>query len=375
MAASGDSIQNLDLREVVDHLGAGLLIFDSKDNLLLDNPSVRRILGAHLVLIRSEGWSAFAMLIDASPGPRLDASELRNATQRDGTPMRFSIMLAGTYMPCWAASFKAQNGETLTQIVIDNPDWTALTELMSAFRSEAQSAITNTDGHANFVRQILKKPKAGSSVEDLGKRSMGMIDLISNEMHHLQLFLDMLHRLEIIRTGQLADQVAQSRTRIDFEDFFEDFLEELSEEALLDPTIDPEEYRSRLHTDVAEDILVDAPRVMLRSILRDLMRNAFIYSEPPSPVHVQVIHASQGRLVEFAISDEGCGVRQKERPRVFEPFQRARQPHVMREHGHGLSLYLAKAEVEALGGRMWYDSEEGVGSTFRFKIPAYQKQG
>jgi signal transduction histidine kinase len=47
----------------------------------------------------------------------------------------------------------------------------------------------------------------------------------------------------------------------------------------------------------------------------------------------------------------------------------------MREHGHGLSLYLAKAEVEALGGRMWYDSEEGVGSTFRFKIPAYQKPG
>ena len=373
MAGSGDSIQNLDLRDVVDHLGAGLLIFDSQDNLLIDNSAARRILGTHLVLIRSEGWSAIAMLIDSSPGEHPDANEIRNISQREGTPIRFSILLSGIYMPCWAASFKSENGETLTQIVIDNPDWTALTELMSAFRSEARNAITNTDGHANFVRQILKKPKAGSSVEDLAKRSMGMIDLISNEMHRLQIFLDMLHRLEIIRTGQLGDHIEQSRTRIDFEDFFEDLLEELGEEALLDPTIDPEEYRSRLHTDIAEDIYVYAPRAMLRSILRDLMRNAFIYSEPPSPVNIEVAPASQGRHIEFAISDEGCGVRQKERARVFEPFQRARQPHVIREHGHGLSLYLTKAEVEALDGRMWYESEEGVGSTFYFKIPAHQK--
>ena len=372
MMASSDALQNLDLRDVVDHLGAGLLIFDSQDNLLLDNAAARRILGTHLVLIRSEGWSAMAMLIDSSPGDHLEANEIRHISQREGTPMRFSILLAGTFMPCWAASFKAKNGEALTQIVLDSPDWTALTQLMGAFRSEARSAITNTDGHANFVRQILKKPKSGSTPEDLAKRSLGMIDLISNEMHHLQIFLDMLHRLEIIRIGQLPAHIAQSRTRIDFEDFFEDFLEELNEEALIDPTIDPEEYRSRLQINIEEDIYVDAPRAMLRSILRDMMRNAFIYSEPPSPVRISVGYASQGRHVEFSLEDEGCGVRMKERPRVFEPFQRARQPHVIREHGHGLSLYLAKAEIEALGGRIWYESEESVGSVFSFKIPAYQ---
>jgi signal transduction histidine kinase len=38
-----------------------------------------------------------------------------------------------------------------------------------------------------------------------------------------------------------------------------------------------------------------------------------------------------------------------------------------------LSLYLAKAEVEAMGGRIWYESEEGVGSTFSVKLPTWKE--
>ena len=45
--------------------------------------------------------------------------------------------------------------------------------------------------------------------------------------------------------------------------------------------------------------------------------------------------------------DQGYGIRAKEADRVFAPFQRARQPQIIGEFGYGLSLYLAKAEVEA----------------------------
>jgi signal transduction histidine kinase len=77
--------------------------------------------------------------------------------------------------------------------------------------------------------------------------------------------------------------------------------------------------------------------------------------------------------VQIDVIDQGYGIRAKEADRVFAPFQRARQPQIIGEFGYGLSLYLAKAEVEAMGGRIWYESEEGVGSTFSVKLPTWKE--
>src|SRR5690606_35883013 len=109
-----------------------------------------------------------------------------------------------------------------TQVVIDNPDWTALTELMSTFRAEARSAINDTKGHAQFVRDLLTNPPTKLSAAELGKNAIGMVNLISNEMHHLQLLVDLLHRLEVIRTGQLVSVIESSQRKINVEDFLED---------------------------------------------------------------------------------------------------------------------------------------------------------
>jgi signal transduction histidine kinase len=242
-------------------------------------------------------------------------------------------------------------------------------ELMGTFRAEARSAITSTSGHADFVRKLLNNPPKKTTVEDLGKRAMGMIDVISSQMHRLQLLIDLLHRLEIIRTGQLPGLIEQRTTVIAVADFIEDFVEELSEEALVDPNIDPDAYRDRLVLDVDDKLKVKAPKTMLRDILRDVLRNSFMYSESPAAVKLRVFSATQGRHVQFDVTDEGCGIRAKEADRVFQPFQRARQPQVIREYGYGLALYLCKAEVEGMGGRIWYESEEGVGTTFSFKLP------
>jgi hypothetical protein len=108
----------------------------------------------------------------------------------------------------------------------------------------------------------------------------------------------------------------------------------------------------------------------LSLILRDLVRNAIMYSMKATPV--KIVASAQQNTVQIDVIDEGYGVRAKEMDKVFQPFQRARQPQIIAEFGHGISLYLCKQEVEAMNGAMWFRTEEDVGSTFSFKLPAWR---
>jgi signal transduction histidine kinase len=69
-----------------------------------------------------------------------------------------------------------------------------------------------------------------------------------------------------------------------------------------------------------------------------------------------------------AVADEGIGIPKGKIGELFEPFKRL----VSQEHarGLGLGLVVCKRLVEAHGGKIWVESEEGKGSTFLFTIPA-----
>ncbi len=362
---------NLDLRAVIDGLGQGVLLFDSEDRLILDNLAARSILGANLVLVRSEGWSACAMLLDAR---RLDgptANEIRAQALRQPDPVRFHTLLAGAYTPCWAAAIYGGGGKVYTMITLDRPDWRALNELMSTFRDEARMAINSTRGHAELITQLVRKAPPGITVNQLSDRVVGFAEIMATHMFRLQLLMDLLFRLEIIRTGQLAGEVRKNRKKINLLEFVEDFLEELVDEALIDPS-QTDDLRDRLSIQIPGNIVVSASQPHLANILRDLLRNAVLYSAKSTPITLKASKTQQNTAVQIDLTDEGYGIRAKEADRVFAPFQRARQPQIIGEFGYGLSLYLAKAEVEAMGGRIWYESEEGVGSTFSVKLPAWR---
>jgi signal transduction histidine kinase len=361
---------NLDPRAVIDSLGQGILVFDAADRLVLDNRAARAILGPNLTLIRAEGWVACAMLLDARRVEGPGADEIRKMAMQQADPVRFHTLLTGAYIPCWAAAIQAQDGQTYTQITLEQPDWVALKEFMSTFRSEARLAVESTRGHADLIIQIMKKRPAGMTVDQLAARVVGFAEIMSTHMHRLEMFLDLLHRLELLRTGQLAAEVTKHRRKLNLAEFVEDFLEELADESPLDP-VKAEDVRDRLYVEIPGDLGIIASSEHLKRILRDLLRNAILYSEQGTPIGLRAARLAPSDVIQIDVADQGCGIRAKEADRVFAPFQRARQPQVLAEFGYGLSLYLAKAEVDAMGGRIWYESEEGVGTTFSLKLPGW----
>ena len=108
----------------------------------------------------------------------------------------------------------------------------------------------------------------------------------------------------------------------------------------------------------------------LNSVMSNILSNAIKYTEPGGLIIVTATWDDDEVIV--SVKDNGPGIPEEELPRVFEHLFRGRA--AVRDpnnpiDGTGLGLALAKTVIEQHGGRLWVESEEGEGSTFRFALP------
>ena len=82
------------------------------------------------------------------------------------------------------------------------------------------------------------------------------------------------------------------------------------------------------------------------------------------------VEGGRGAPVEVQVRDEGVGIAAGDLARIGERFYRADKARSRSEGGSGLGLAIAGALVEAHGGRLWIESEEGRGTVVTFTLPA-----
>jgi signal transduction histidine kinase len=104
---------------------------------------------------------------------------------------------------------------------------------------------------------------------------------------------------------------------------------------------------------------------LLRHILGNLLGNAIKYSLPNGKIQFELI--GQENSVIFRFQDWGIGIPKQDQKRIFQPFHRAE--NVDRISGTGLGLAIVKNCVDACGGQIMVNSEEGVGTTFIVNLP------
>ena len=126
--------------------------------------------------------------------------------------------------------------------------------------------------------------------------------------------------------------------------------------------------RKRVHVTVGDLPEVLADRSAMEQVLENLLRNAVSYLDPARPGEVEISAQVEDGAKEtlFHVRDNGCGIADNQKEKVFKAFGRAGRPDVP---GEGIGLAFVRTLIERHGGRIGFESQLGAGTTFTFSLP------
>jgi K+-sensing histidine kinase KdpD len=198
------------------------------------------------------------------------------------------------------------------------------------------------------IRAVASDLRAGVAFDDATRTEL--LDLVCDEADRLDRLVANLLSLSRIEAGSLEP----TRQALD--------LGELVQLAVR--RLEPMFRQVRVEVAIAPSLpLVDGDHTQLDQVVTNLLENAVRHAPPRSTVRVHVRRSTGA--VEVAVADEGDGVAEFERDRIFEPFRTGEG-----SRSSGVGLAICKAVVEAHGGAIAVEATPGGGATFSFTVPA-----
>jgi signal transduction histidine kinase len=200
--------------------------------------------------------------------------------------------------------------------------------------------------------QVLRKRLFGELTE---KQAEYVEDILSSGNHLLSLINDVLD-LSKVEAGQIELEVAPFSLREAVERGVVMVRERASNNGVaLVAEVEPEVQ------------VVTADERRIRQVLFNLLSNAVKFT--PAGGRIEVSAARVDGEIQVAVADTGTGIAPEDLDRIFDEFQQT-DAGAQQQEGTGLGLALSKRLVELHGGRIWVESELGVGSRFVFTLPA-----
>ncbi|MDP8232724.1 MAG: ATP-binding protein, partial [Candidatus Zophobacter franzmannii] len=123
----------------------------------------------------------------------------------------------------------------------------------------------------------------------------------------------------------------------------------------------------KLSTQITDPLRVEGDQIRLEQVITNLVDNAIKFT--PQKGSVTIHGEDLGDQVQISVTDTGIGIAKEDQDKVFERFYQVDSGSTRSYKGTGLGLNICRHIVEHHNGRIWVESQEGQGSTFRFVIP------
>ena len=164
------------------------------------------------------------------------------------------------------------------------------------------------------------------------------------------------HVEDLLRLARVTRGPLQ-KTKLNLSQFVNDYLFEKCAE-------NPDR---QLKSNIADNISVTADPSLITLVLSNLIDNAWKYSDPAKPTEISFTSETTDDEIVCCLGDNGVGFDMSDAKRIFILFERLRPENNVL--GMGIGLSICARIIERHGGRIWAESEPGVGSRFYFSLP------
>jgi signal transduction histidine kinase len=164
---------------------------------------------------------------------------------------------------------------------------------------------------------------------------------------------------DLLDLGRIEAGVGLQRAECGLADLVRGIVEDARGRALA--------FNLDLRTEINTSRPMQADQGLLKRAISNLLDNAMKYTPPGGKITLGLNERADSLIV--SVSDTGIGIAAADQGRLFEKFYRVKRRDTLDIKGSGLGLAIVKSIAEWHGGRVWVDSQLGVGSTFYVALP------
>jgi signal transduction histidine kinase len=217
-------------------------------------------------------------------------------------------------------------------------------QFLSLASHELKTPITTVNAYSQLLLRRLSKQQQANNLESIAPT----LERIIEQTNRLSILVNDLLDLGSIRSGKMELRL----TSCDLGEICRSIVEDqrLLTERSIELTIP------------TTPLILEVDCDRISQVVINLVQNAVKYSPESSPVGVHVSHDTDRAIIQ--VSDDGPGVSEELRTRIFEAFYRTPEVQASSQRGLGLGLAICREIVERHGGRIRCDSNKGRGSVF-----------
>jgi two-component system, NtrC family, sensor histidine kinase KinB len=352
--------------DLLRSMTSGVLLFDLDNNVVLVNPLMRTITGVYI------GDAALRDYVSRFK------KEIRGDQKEKGIDLEIAASRAtneGKAIFFKRVPYKDKVYETVVTPVRNEKreisggafifhDITRIVEidqLKSEFVSVASHQLRTPLTATRLFSEMLLDEEVGK----LNNKQKEYVDAVYKSTNRMIALVEDLLNISRIETGRLKIEPVPTK------------IEELIKEVINDLGPVAKEKCCAISFNKPFPPLPEVPidKKLLRQILSNLINNSIRYSNPKNcDILVELSKKTPTNYV-LSVKDNGIGIPKEDQSRIFEKFFRTSSAVKTQAVGTGLGMYIAKMVIEAAGGNIWFESEDGKGTTFYVMIPVSGMKG
>lgn len=238
------------------------------------------------------------------------------------------------------------------EVLRDLTDEIANDKMKSDFISIASHQLRTPLSAVNMYTQMLRDGFAGP----INEQQAEFLRIVLGSIERMNELIDTLLNITRIEAGGIVPKIQEVS------------LGALTESMLAELLPDVEENALGVTCEIATDTpLIATDGMLVKEVYSNLFSNAIKYTPAGGTIHIEL--SNNHSDVTFSVQDTGYGIPEKAQKHIFTKFFRAENVTRQDVTGTGLGLYLTKTISETLGGELWFESQENVGTTFYFRLP------